>query len=400
MTAETHRPPHPRRSTSPARSRRASARGPMRSTPRGGSPTTSSMEIASAGLFKMAVPEAGAAWAPTCSPRCASSRRWRGPTARPGWCLAMGVNTFRHSAQFAPDVRRELFHSDPVGVSAGSANPRGRAVAVPGRLPGHRPLVLRQRLHARVLAARGLPRLRRRRPAPASQRRPGGAHRLLLPQGGGGDRRHLGRQRDAGHRQPRRRGGRPVRARGAHLLGRRAPGARHGADEPHPRLRPRRLRLRLRRAGRGPGGDRRPGRARPAKTPRSRPTCCASAPSSRRRWARRRRLLRSGRASCSTSSARCGRPCSPREPITERQRAELRLAMTHAAQSAARATHLMSVTAGTTSIFTAQPARALRPRRRGGHPPHPAAVPELRGGGPHPPGTGIEQPPVLAQGRP
>jgi alkylation response protein AidB-like acyl-CoA dehydrogenase len=41
--------------------------------------------------------------------------------------------------------------------------------------------------------------------------------------------------------------------------------------------------------------------------------------------------------------------------ITAPQRAELRLAMTHAAQCAARATHLMSVAAGTTSIFTSSP---------------------------------------------
>ena len=33
-------------------------------------------------------------------------------------------------------------------------------------------------------------------------------------------------------------------------------------------------------------------------------------------------------------------------------RADLRLAMTHAAQTAARATHLVCETAGTTSIFT------------------------------------------------
>ena len=56
-----------------------------------------------------------------------------------GWCLAMGINSFRQSAQFTPEVRRTLFHSDPIGVSAGSANPRGRAVAVPGgyRVTGH-----------------------------------------------------------------------------------------------------------------------------------------------------------------------------------------------------------------------------------------------------------------------
>ena len=49
-----------------------------------------------------------------------------------GWCLAMAINTFRASAQLAPEVRRRLFFSDPVGVSAGSARERGRAVAVPG----------------------------------------------------------------------------------------------------------------------------------------------------------------------------------------------------------------------------------------------------------------------------
>jgi len=56
-----------------------------------------------------------------------------------GWCLAMAINTFRVSAQFAPEARREMFFSDPVGLSAGSANPRGRAVAVEGgyRVTGH-----------------------------------------------------------------------------------------------------------------------------------------------------------------------------------------------------------------------------------------------------------------------
>jgi alkylation response protein AidB-like acyl-CoA dehydrogenase len=43
------------------------------------------------------------------------------------------------------------------------------------------------------------------------------------------------------------------------------------------------------------------------------------------------------------------------QPIAERQRSDLRLAMTHAAQSAARATHLVCVASGTTSIFTASP---------------------------------------------
>ena len=42
-------------------------------------------------------------------------------------------------------------------------------------------------------------------------------------------------------------------------------------------------------------------------------------------------------------------------PVTERQRSDLRLAMTHAAQNAARATHMVCVAAGTTSIFASSP---------------------------------------------
>ena len=43
------------------------------------------------------------------------------------------------------------------------------------------------------------------------------------------------------------------------------------------------------------------------------------------------------------------------DPVTERQRSDLRLAMTHAAQSATKATRLACVTAGTTSIFARSP---------------------------------------------
>src|SRR4029077_7017623 len=44
-----------------------------------------------------------------------------------------------------------------------------------------------------------------------------------------------------------------------------------------------------------------------------------------------------------------------KQPISEKQRADLRLAMTHAAQSAGRATHMVGEAAGTTSIFTKSP---------------------------------------------
>jgi alkylation response protein AidB-like acyl-CoA dehydrogenase len=43
------------------------------------------------------------------------------------------------------------------------------------------------------------------------------------------------------------------------------------------------------------------------------------------------------------------------EFVTERQRSDLRMAMTHAAQSAASATHMVCATAGTTSIFNSSP---------------------------------------------
>jgi len=99
-----------------------------------------------------------------------------------GWCVAMGINTFRQSAQLAPDVRRELFFGDPVGISAGR-RASGAAPSPPRRLPRDRALVLRQRLHALAPAARRLQGLRRRHPAPAAQRRPGGPDRVLLSQG-------------------------------------------------------------------------------------------------------------------------------------------------------------------------------------------------------------------------
>jgi alkylation response protein AidB-like acyl-CoA dehydrogenase len=45
----------------------------------------------------------------------------------------------------------------------------------------------------------------------------------------------------------------------------------------------------------------------------------------------------------------------PEQPITERQRADLWVATTHAAQSADEATQLVCAAAGTTSIFTSSP---------------------------------------------
>jgi len=97
------------------------------------------MDIANAGLFKVAVPEAEGGMGADIMTTLQVIEEVARADGSTGWCLAMGINTFRQSAQLAPEVRREIFYSDPIGVSAGSANPRGRAVAVPGgyRVTGH-----------------------------------------------------------------------------------------------------------------------------------------------------------------------------------------------------------------------------------------------------------------------
>ncbi len=66
-------------------------------------------------------------------------------------------------------------------------------------------------------------------------------------------------------------------------------------------------------------------------------------------------VLRSGRALLFDIVEDMWETALAARPITERQRADLRLAMTHAAQSAGRATHMVCEAAGTTSIFTKSP---------------------------------------------
>src|SRR3989442_20413 len=96
-------------------------------------------EIANGGFFKVAVSEAEGGLGADIIPAPRVIEEVAGADGSTGWCLAMGINSFRQSAQFEPEVRRKMFHSDPIGVSAGSANPRGRAVSVPGgyRVTGH-----------------------------------------------------------------------------------------------------------------------------------------------------------------------------------------------------------------------------------------------------------------------
>jgi alkylation response protein AidB-like acyl-CoA dehydrogenase len=97
------------------------------------------MDIAAAGLFKVGIAKAEGGLGADILTTLHVIEEVARADGSTGWCLAMGINTFRQSAQFAPEIRRKLFHSDPIGVSAGSANPRGRAVAVPGgyRVTGH-----------------------------------------------------------------------------------------------------------------------------------------------------------------------------------------------------------------------------------------------------------------------
>src|SRR6266581_7601515 len=85
------------------------------------------MELANARLFKVAVPEAEGGLGADVLTTLQVIEEVARADGSTGWCLAMGINTLRQSAQFGPEVRRQIFFSDPIGISAGSANPRGRA---------------------------------------------------------------------------------------------------------------------------------------------------------------------------------------------------------------------------------------------------------------------------------
>ena len=89
-------------------------------------------ELVNARLFKVALPESEGGLGADILTALRVIEEVARADGSTGWCLAMAINTFRASAQLAPEVRRRLFFSDPVGVSAGSARERGRAVAVSG----------------------------------------------------------------------------------------------------------------------------------------------------------------------------------------------------------------------------------------------------------------------------
>ena len=272
-----------------------------------------------------------------------------------GWCVAMGVNTFRHSAQFPAHVRRELFSSDPVGVSAGSATPRGVARAVAGgyRVTGRWPFASGC-MHASSLhgachvfegdAPRLLPtgeqevRIAYFYPKAVAEivdtwavsgMRGTGSHDVVA------DDLFVPEERTFSAAERRARVTGPVNS---------IPGfdlagcgfacvglgvARAAIDAL--------VELAL------------------AKTPRFATTLLRERPLVQAQVGEAEAVLRSGRAFLFEVAGRMAEDAAAGQPITAAQRAELRLAMTHAAQGAARATHLMSVAAGTTSIFTASP---------------------------------------------
>jgi alkylation response protein AidB-like acyl-CoA dehydrogenase len=312
-------------------------------------------DLAGAGLFKMAVPReegGGGADLLTVLRTIEAVSAADGST---GWCLAMGVNTFRHSAQFAAPVRRELFASDPVGVSAGSSTPRGVALAVPGgyRVTGRWPFASGC-MHASSLHG-------------ACRVFQGDAPRLL-PNGEGEVRiayfypKAVAEIEDTWSVSG-------MRGTGSHDV------VVDGLFVPEERTfsaAERRARV-TGPVNSIPGFDLAGcgfacvglGVARAAidalvelaaaKTPRYATTLLRERPQVQAQVGEAEALLRAGRAFLFEVAGEMQQDAAAGRQIAEPQRAQLRLAMTHAAQGAARATHMMSVAAGASSIFTASP---------------------------------------------
>jgi alkylation response protein AidB-like acyl-CoA dehydrogenase len=312
-------------------------------------------EIAGAGLFKVAVPrEEGGSGADllTVLRVVEEVARADGST---GWCVAMGVNTFRQAAQFRTDVRRELFYSDPVGVSAGSANPRGVARAVPegyrvtGRWHFASGCMHSSSVHGACRVFEGdTPRL-----LPSGEQevriayfypksvaeivdvwsvsgmRGTGSHDIVVED------LFVPEERTFSAAERRARVTGPVNAiPGFDLAGCNFAcvglGVARAAIDALVEL-------------------------ASAKTPHFSDALLRERTAVQAQVGEAEAVLRSGRAFLFEVAGGMWADAEAGRQITSPQRAELRLAMTHAAQCAARATHLMSVAAGTTSIFTSSP---------------------------------------------
>jgi alkylation response protein AidB-like acyl-CoA dehydrogenase len=313
------------------------------------------MELATAGIFKAALAEAEGglgADVVTALQVIEEIARADGST---GWCVAMGINSFRQSAQLAPDVRRELFFSEPIGVSAGSARERGRAVAVPGgyRVTGHwffaSGCMHSHLLHGACKVFDGdQPRLR-----------PNGDQEIRIAyfypkaqariidnwdvSGLRGTGSHDIAVDDLFVPEARTFSAQDRRARVTGPMNR-----MHGFD--------------LAGCGFCCVGL---GVARAAidafvelatvKTPRNSSDLLRERVMVQAQVGEAEALLRSGRALLFDVVGEMWETALARQPISERQRSELRMAMTHAAQNAARATHMVCASAGTTSIFARSP---------------------------------------------
>jgi alkylation response protein AidB-like acyl-CoA dehydrogenase len=313
------------------------------------------MELASARLFKVAIPEAEGGLGADILTALRVIEEVARADGSTGWCLAMAVNTFRQSAQLAPAVRRELFFSDPVGVSAGSARERGRAVAVPGgyRVTGHwffaSGCMHSALLHGACRVFDGeTPRLR---PNGDQDIRiayfyPKSVARII-------DTWHVSGLRGTGSHDIEVEDLFVPEERTFSALDRRArvtgPMNRiHGFD--------------LAGCGFCCVGL---GVARAAidafvelatvKIPRSSSELLRERVMVQAQVGEAEALLRSGRALLFDVVEEMWETVLAGDVVTEHQRSELRMAMTHAAQSAARATHMVCVAAGTTSIFAKSP---------------------------------------------
>ena len=313
------------------------------------------MEIAKAGLFKVAISkEEGGLGADILTTLSVIEEIARADGSA-GWCVAMGINTFRQSAQFERDVRRKFFHSDPIGVSAGSANPRGRAVAVPGgyRVTGHwffaSGCMHSSLLHGACKVFDGdTPRLRPNGDQDVRMAYfcPKSDARII-------DTWHVSGMRGTGSHDIEVNELFVPEAHTFSAMDRRArvtgPMNRmHGFD--------------LAGCGFCCVGL---GVARAAidefaelaqvKVPRSSSELLRDRPIVQARIGEAEALLRSGRALLFDTVGQTWQTVLAGDYVTERQRSDLRMAMTHAAQSAAKATHMVCSTAGTTSIFMSSP---------------------------------------------
>ena len=313
------------------------------------------MDIANARLFRVALPEAEGGLGADIVTTLQVIEEVARADGSTGWCLAMGINTLRQSAQFAPDVRRQIFFSDPVGISAGSANPRGRAVAVPGgyRVTGHwffaSGCMHSSALHGACKVFDGdAPRLR---PNGDQEVRiayfyPKSIARIIDTwdvSGLRGTGSHDIEVADLFVPEERTFSALDLRARVTGPMNR-----MHGFD--------------LAGCGFCCVGL---GVARAAidefvelaqvKIPRSSSEFLRDRAIVQAKIGEAEAVLRSGRALLFDVVEDMWETVLAARPITERQRADLRLAMTHAAQSAGTATHMVCAAAGTTSIFTKSP---------------------------------------------